>query len=248
MAERARRWEQRYRQQLGISELAERFVERHGETVLDGPLRGLTYPRHLVSSIDAPVAKLIGSYEEELHGPLDDQLGRRPSTFVDIGAADGYYAVGFARLSSQTRVHAFEIAPGARRICLELARANEVEDRLRLHRRATSRALRRLPLEDSFVLSDCEGAEFEIFDDRAVAALRSSHVLIELHEHRRTRVERALAARFGATHSVRIIAARQRDPRAYEALRGWRVDDQKLALAELRPIPGASWAYFQPRS
>jgi methylase of polypeptide subunit release factors len=91
------------------------------------------------------VAKLLGSYEEELHPVIAHALRSRPSIFVDIGCADGYYAVGFAQASPATTILAFDISRTARELCGELAVVNGVEARVQIAGGVTDRSLRELP-------------------------------------------------------------------------------------------------------
>jgi len=44
---------------------------------------------------------------------LDD---RRPTVFLDVGCAEGYYAVGFALSAPETEVFAYDIARSGSRI------------------------------------------------------------------------------------------------------------------------------------
>jgi len=55
-------------------------------------------------------------------GPGSRCLAQRPSRFIDLGAADGYYAVAIARLG--IAVDAFELSPSARRDLSRLAAVN----------------------------------------------------------------------------------------------------------------------------
>src|SRR5436190_882004 len=65
--------------------------------VLGGIFKGLQYPR-FESSGSGLVTKLLGSYENELH-PFIQQLGANKYTeIIDIGCAEGYYAVGLAQM------------------------------------------------------------------------------------------------------------------------------------------------------
>src|SRR5438105_426555 len=72
-------------------------------TVLDGPFRGLRYPS--ASSLHSGLLpKLLGTYEAELHGPIEHLLKSRTyGAVVDVGAAEGYYAVGFALRCPEAR-------------------------------------------------------------------------------------------------------------------------------------------------
>ena len=55
------------------------------------------------------VPKLIGSYEEEVHPIIEEIIRRRYSIVVNIGCAEGYYAVGFALRIPDAIVYAFDV-------------------------------------------------------------------------------------------------------------------------------------------
>src|SRR4051812_14244715 len=71
------------------------ILERYGPVVLSGPFAGMAYVRQAAGSCLAP--KLIGCYEAELHGVVARILRTGYTQIVDIGCAEGYYAVGLAR-------------------------------------------------------------------------------------------------------------------------------------------------------
>ena len=63
--------------------------------VLSGPFHGMRYVDHSVGSSLFP--KLIGTYEKELRYWLEAQFTESNlTTIVNIGAGEGYYAVGAA--------------------------------------------------------------------------------------------------------------------------------------------------------
>jgi hypothetical protein len=245
MSDRARRYTGQLRLSHGILHLARRFTALHGPNVQGGPFAGMYHP---LAAADMPVSKLLGCYEAELHDAVHVGIRLAPPTFIDLGCADGYYAVGFARASPTTFVHAFDVSKSARRACRALAEANGVADRISLHSKATTRALRRLPLEDSVVLCDVDGAELDIFRGDAVDNLRSALVIVELHERTRPGVDLALLSRFGPSHSCEIISAKPRDPLDYPELATFSEAERDLAVDELRwRTDGLRWAVFAPR-
>jgi hypothetical protein len=196
--------------------LARRFIRRHGLVVSGGPFAGLRYPRR--AAVGRIVAKLIGSYEEELHGALEEVLRESPRTVVNIGSAEGYYAVGLARALPGARVHAFEADAGRRALCGELARANAVEDRVVLHGTCTAADLARLGEAADLVVCDCEGGETEVLRPDLVPWLREARLLVELHEAFVPGTRDTLAARFAPTHTVLLVPEASRDPTRYPAL------------------------------
>src|SRR4051795_10844916 len=74
-----------------VAAVTRRFVAWHGLTVSGGPFAGLVYPDRTPISL---VPKLLGIYERELHGAIEAAIRAQPDVIVNVGAADGYYAVG----------------------------------------------------------------------------------------------------------------------------------------------------------
>jgi hypothetical protein len=244
---RARLHRERVRRLVGVPQTAQRFVELHGSVVLRGPFAGLEYPPWLLRQIDAPVAKLLGAYETELEPAINPQLQAQPSIFVDIGAAEGYYAVGFAVKSPRTEVHAFETERSSRKRLETLALRNGVADRVVVHGACKSESLLDVRLSGAFVLSDCEGAEVEIFTDDVARHLAGSTLLVELHdEAANTDVLSVFESRFSEFHEVMVVHGSARNPDQFPEMSGLTKDERRVALDELRGEP-ARWALLTPR-
>ena len=96
-----------------------------------------------------------------------------------------------------------------------------------------------------FVLCDCEGYEFTLFDLQAVNGLNRSDVLIELHDVNGVDAAIEMARRFALTHRVSFIAQVARVPQDYAELDFLGKDAMK-ALVEYRN-PGQRWAWMQSR-
>jgi predicted O-methyltransferase YrrM len=198
------------------------------------------------------VAKLIGSYEEELHAVLQDLLRDEPRTVVNIGSAEGYYAIGLARALPKARVHAFEVDAGRRALCGELARANGVEERVVVHGACNAVDLARLPEPGDLVVCDCEGYETEVLRPDVVPWLLGARLLVELHDAFVPGTRETLSARFAPTHTVRLVAEAPRDPRRHRALRHLTEEEAREALDEYRRDREArplhmQWAVMTPR-
>jgi len=236
MADRAARYERGLRAEWGLPELADAFIAAHGDRVLTGPVRGLRYTR----TGDAPVAKLLGAYEHEIAPWLELALSAQPPLFVDLGAADGYYAVGVKLRCAATRVVAYELAATARRELEALAALNEVSIEIRA--RATAQSLRDLDLSDGLVLCDIEGAEADVLLPRSLA---SCTIIVELHDHLRPGVTDLLVDRFDRSHGVEFVHSTSQDRGAYPALEALPEAQRASALSEHRTL--TTWARFTPR-
>jgi hypothetical protein len=226
------------------------FVRHHGLTVRAGPFKGMVYPKFAVGRGELVVAQLLGAYECEIAPAIERVIECGFEQIVDIGASDGYYAVGLARASPQSTVYAFEMNPFPARVCRALAQANNVEDRLVLEGECRLDDLRRLPDRESFVLCDCEGCEAQLMDPEAVPLLRRASLIVELHAFAVPDVEATIVDRFSPSHSIEIVDTGSRNIGEYADLLevpGITYMDREVVLSEFRPH-AMKWAVMQPRT
>jgi hypothetical protein len=222
-----RRWRrlQAARRRRRVAALTRTFVDWHGLTVSGGPFAGLTYPDASATSL---IPKLLGIYERELHRAVEAAIDAEPEVIVNVGAADGYYAVGLARRCPSAVVRAFEADAGQRALLARVAAANGVG--LDIGGAATAE-----DVAGALVFMDCEGCEAALLrPDR----LRSATVIAELHDFIEPGIGEAIAARFAATHEVDFVCTAPQP-----AARG---DAVALAVSEYRPGP-MRWAVMNPR-
>jgi predicted RNA methylase len=238
---RSRNHQVRWLKKSGVLDIAKRFSDFNGSTVLHGPFAGMKYlTRSILSRHSVPM--LLGSYERELHDIVDAALLCKYHLVIDVGSADGYYAVGFA-LKGKSPVAAFETDTRELKLCKEMAQLNKVEDRLKTYRWCSPETLRALTVgKHCFVLSDCEGYEIELFDEATVDALKMSDVLVEIHGD----VYEPLRERFSKTHTVQTVVASDRSATDYPELM-WLGNDAPRAVKEYRS-PGQSWLYARSRA
>jgi hypothetical protein len=150
--------------------------------VLTGPFRDMTY---LNTSDFGPITpKWLGSYEMEIQELVSQQCERGYAIIINVGSAEGYYAVGFARASAASRIFAFDVDPFARRALAALAQMNGVADRIEIHDICTWNVLNDLRSEKQLLFVDIEGAERDLLDPSECDALRRSDILVELHQSR----------------------------------------------------------------
>lgn len=218
------------------------LVARYGKKVILGPFQGMIYGDDATGS--SYVAKLVGAYEEELHPTIEAIVAKKPSVVIDVGCAEGYYAVGFAKCLPSSQVYAFDTDPEAREYCLELAKINGLESRIHIGDFCNSEVLERMTIQPAFILCDCEGYEAELFGPDVVQNLKRCDFLIEFHDAIVPGVSQTLQQRFADTHSIQIIDTRPRDVSHYPCLADVPIPDREAALAEGRPTP-MQWGYFQ---
>jgi hypothetical protein len=218
------------------------LIAQTGLTVQAGPFAGMRWLETAAEGSYIP--KLIGGYELELHDAVARIVEAGYARIVNIGCAEGYYAVGLKRLLPEADVFAFDIDEKARAHCAELARLNGVD--LEIDGLCDPARLQALAGAGALVLCDIEGAETELIDPDAVPALRESTLLVELHPMEGGGdTGDILLPRFAASHAVEVIDPAGRDTGAYPALADWPQPDQLLALLE-RTEP-TRWAFMTAR-
>jgi hypothetical protein len=202
--------------------------------VQTGPFAGLRYGA--TASWGSPIPLLLGSYEAELHAAVEAAVGRGYETVIDIGCAEGYYAVGMARRLQTALVFAFDIDPDARRLCTEMAIRNDVQNRVSVGGECTPDELQRVSVGRTLIICDCEGFEVDLLKPIEAPVLLDSDVIVELHDFVDPTIKSTIVERFEATHGIEIVAATQRSPDPYPALARLTSDRQSHLVDEHRPL------------
>src|SRR4051812_16408166 len=84
--------------------------------VISGPFRTMRLPiEYTMTNQLAPM--LLGVYEAELQPWVEAAINRRHDVIVNVGAAEGYYAVGLAMRVPQAISYAYDTDPAAQQRC-----------------------------------------------------------------------------------------------------------------------------------
>jgi hypothetical protein len=224
--------------------LANTALARTGGTIPAGPFQDMLYATEASEGGRAP--RLLGAYEASLHPIIETVIVRGYPQVLDIGCAEGYYAVGLARRIPGSVVHARDSDPRARALCEELAAANGVATQVRVGPEITHADLALCAAARTFVLCDIEGGEGALLDPAAAPALAEADLLVEVHEGMRPGLLAALTARFAPSHRVTRI---DRDLRP-DLLPPWAETlsdlDRLLLLWEWRATP-TPWLWMERR-
>lgn len=216
-----------------------------------GPFAGMRYIHNAVGS--AYVPKLLGIYERELNPFVEQACVLNFPLIVDIGAAEGYYAVGMALRNPGARVIAFEMEQKGRAALKEMAELNGVAPRVEIRGKCNPEDLARVLTgsDRALILCDVEGDEEILLDPAAISSLVHAHLLVEMHEFILRGVTEGLIERFNSSHDVRRIWQEPRDPAEmpYRTLGTALLPQRYLdwAVSEWRP-ERMSWLWMEPRN
>ncbi|OHE77465.1 MAG: hypothetical protein A3G75_08210 [Verrucomicrobia bacterium RIFCSPLOWO2_12_FULL_64_8] len=198
--------------------------------------------------------KLMGTYEKELHGIWYRQIAAASSRWVvNIGAAEGYYAVGLLFSKATTTIICFEESAVGQSLIRALAAKNGITAGLEVRGRCDSAALRACLAQSgvpAFVLCDIEGGELDVLTIEQVPQLARCEMLVEVHESVLPGIGTTLVDRFGATHQASKHLPQLRvesDLPNHSSY--WRILPTGYALGlmdELRS-PIDYWLHFVPR-
>ena len=225
--------------------IARAIVQRDGAVIQAGPFAGMGYHDYATFGCLAPV--LLGSYEQELHPHILALRDAGLKRIVDIGCAEGHYAVGLARLLPDVVVHAYDVDPRAQAACARLAAMNGVEDRVKVAGLFRGEDFATVAGVDTLVMMDAEGAEDDLLDPQAWPALQTVRLIVETHDVYRPGVLDRVRARFEATHDITVVHPGPKTATLPDLLRNRSHLDQLLAVWEFRAAP-TPWLVMVPKA
>lgn len=234
------------------SSILRRAVQRKtNSSVIAGPFRGMKYLGH--SFFGAYIPKLIGTYELELADIIQGIIESAPTQIIDIGGAEGYYAVGLLMRLPGARLTVFEQQEPGRAAIAKLASINGVSSRLEIRGSCTPDALNAAlsVTSASLVIADVEGYEVELLDPERCPLLQDLDLLVEVHDFKIPGCSQLICDRFSTTHQATVIPQRKPQISEYPFRTGlaWLLPGAvlKYGLNEFRR-PGNWWVWLERRN
>ena len=229
-------------QNNAISTICPDLVVRHG------PFKGMKYSgRESFSSALFP--KLLGSYEREIQPIIEEICKQEYTEVVDIGCAEGYYAIGFAMRMPKATIYAYDTDQAAACACQKMARLNNVDQRVITGSFCSNETLQKIPFRGKgLIISDCEGYEISLFSERIVPTLARHDLLIELHDFIDINISSIIRKQFERTHEIIAIESiddiKKAQTYSFEELQNCSLQERKQLLSEWRPSI-MQWFYMK---
>ena len=222
------------------------FAVTHGR-VQTGPFAGtVLLPKYMWGDGDT-AAKLLGVYENELHGFIESEIVAKPDAVINVGCAEGYYSIGLAGRLKTVNVIAVDIDPRSAAIVQNTAAANQLTNVTAITQTVDTVWLEaqcnqhRRPL----LVIDCEGAEIDLLDIDHVPSLAHCAMIVESHDCINPVITQTLLSRFAKTHKIQQSLQIGKDPYQFRFLDQLSDCDKWALVHEGRPST-MSWLYMVP--
>ena len=222
--------------------IANSVATRDGPVLTHGPFAGLIYT--VEASEGAYTARRLGCYEASLVPVIEAIIAKNPPLIIDIGCAEGYYAVGLARRLPDAQIMARDASPKAQKLCATLAQANGVSGRVAIGGLIGGSGLDICTRQPTVIICDIEGAEGELLNPATAPGLLAADILVEVHEVMQPGLLDLLTTRFSASHSITRIDRKLDDAGLPAWMEGLSDMDRLLALWEWRAGP-TPWLWIQ---
>jgi hypothetical protein len=196
---RSRRMIESECRELGLDRLAREVSRATGRRIAAGPFAGMRLDYELFPVHASP--KFLGTYEQELHSVIERAIQLHPKYVLNIGCAEGFYAVGLAIRLKDARVFAADADPKALSATIKNAQLNGVSAQVYPVGIVRSGQFNRyLKADASLLMMDCEGAEFSLLDPANDPILLRTNILVEIH--REFGDKRDIIQKFARTHNI----------------------------------------------
>ena len=240
-----------YQHAAKVESLGRKLYVIGGGKVFGGIFAAMKLPN--ISAVVKRPNIIVGSYESDIHPVLLDAILWEPDKVVNIGSAEGYFAVGLAMLlNDKTPVYAFEQEERHWLDCAEMAAANNIRESIIQKGFCSVNSLNEINAKRAFVLIDCEGGEMELLNPKEVPSLKSAFILCELHDFIVPNITAMLIERFKETHHINLVYENSKRISDYRILNFLEsVEERELALAEFRHVNNipdqGRWMVLKPK-
>lgn len=197
-------------------------------------------------------AMLLGAYEYEVLVEIE-KASINADIFVDIGAADGYFAIGAVFSGLYEKSICFEISSDGRESIAINAQENNVLNKVEINGEATTDSLLEMLIKNDpkrlFLLCDIEGGEFVLFTPEILEALSESTILVEIHDFSdeyRTGFQKMKEEAL-QHFQIREVVQESRNPNVSKFASSLHDDDKWLLMSEGRPR-AMTWLLLSPKS
>jgi len=233
--------------------LGQVLSDHFDNTVAYGPFKGLVLSDTSWWGAADRGSMLLGFYEKEVLDSLE-AFSKDRDTFIDIGAADGYYAIGAVASGLFSKSFCFELSEEGQAAIAKNAERNSAAGKVQIFGEAREGFVSgitekfAIDLGKTVFLFDIEGAEFHVVNETFLQEVRHAALIIEIHDWEappRSGVNELvnLAEKY---FDVSWLTMGARDLSGFTELQEWPDDDRWILCSESRKKL-MRWLVLTPR-
>ena len=222
-------------------------AKKHNFIVQKGIFKNLKLYHRISWGKGDIASKIYGFYENKIQEKLKDL--KKP-ILIDIGAADGFFAIGSLKSKICDFCYAFEETKKSRENLYITAEINDVKNNISIMGGVTKdNFFSLLPSEIDFsqtiILCDIEGGEFNFFTNEILKKIKYSNIIIEIHDNKYN-LEIDLLERVKKYFDVSIIIDNDKNFENILELHSLNDIDRNLIICEGRSYIG-KWWHLSPK-
>ena len=227
--------------------LSNKVSKIFNNTVQEGPFKGMIISEDQFWGPGDKASKILGLYEKEIQN-LINQIQEKNNfpTFIDIGGADGFFAVGSVKNNLFKNCEVFEISKRGRQSIEESAIKNNVADLISIKSEANEKTLSSIEnINNSVILCDIEGSEYDLFSENLIKNMHPSNVIIEIHKNPDISLNE-FEDKFKNLFSIDKITQGPRSLKGFGELKNFNDNNRALLASEGRSgVP--EWWHLTPK-
>ena len=228
-------------------DLSNKVSKIFNNTVQEGPFKGMIISEDQFWGPGDKASKILGLYEKEIQD-LINQIQEKNNfpTFIDIGGADGFFAVGSVKNNLFKNCEVFEISKRGRQSIEESAIKNNVADLISIKSEANEKTLSSIEnINNSVILCDIEGGEYDLFSENLIKNMHPSNVIIEIHKNPDISLNE-FEDKFKNLFSINKITQGPRSLKGFGELKNFNDNNRSLLASEGRSYI-QEWWHLSPK-
>ena len=237
--------------QRAKNKVLNKIILEHGHQVAYGTFKGMKLSKNTYWSKNDIITHILGVYEKHVLKKIIEFSKKGNYPFIDIGAADGYFAIGMAFSETFKKIYAFEIDEEGRRSLNRNIENNLCKDKVVVDIEANFETLKEIvdKNKSAVILIDIEGSEFDLLDDNLLQLLSNCYIVCELHPTLSANgfeKQNMLINNAKAFFDVSIIQRESYCPNKFSELNEFTDEERLIAFGEGREN-NMNWLILEPK-
>ena len=228
--------------------LSYEHAKKNNFIVQNGVFKNLKINKDVTWGRGDIASKIYGFYENKIQEKLKEI--KKP-ILIDIGAADGFFAIGCLYSKLSKYCYAFEQNETSRLALRKTAEINKVTNQISIMGKVDNQSFlsslpNNLELSKTVILCDIEGEEYDFFSETILKKLKKCNLIIEIHNESSNSKETTLLKLAKKYFNVNILLDNNKDMSEITILHNLNDIDRNLIACEGRSYIG-KWWHLSPK-